>query len=77
MVMQVLLQKSFRERRALLRTHFSSKKSNDFETARFSHVESVESEAGRDQIQEFWQRSVESQAEGLMIKVGVPGYTYL
>jgi len=37
----------------------------------------MESEEGRDQIQEFWQRSVESQAEGLMIKVGALSYPHL
>jgi len=77
MAVQVLLQKTFRERRALLRTHFAPKKSDDFETAWFSHVEGMESEEGRDQIQEFWQRSVESQAEGLMIKVGALSYPHL
>lgn len=77
MAVQVLLQKTFRERRALLRTHFAPKKSDDFETAWFSHVEGMESEEGRDQIQEFWQRSVGSQAEGLMIKVGALSYPHL
>ena len=77
MVMQVLLQKTFRERRALLRTHFDPNIFDHFGSARFSHVESIESETGRDRIQEFWQRSVESQAEGLMIKVSAPGYPYL
>jgi hypothetical protein len=37
--------------------------------ARFAHVESCESEAGREAIEIFWEKAVESRAEGLMIKV--------
>jgi DNA ligase 1 len=38
-------------------------------TARFDHVESRESEQGRNAIEEFWLRAVDSRCEGLMIKV--------
>lgn len=38
-------------------------------TARFDHVESCESEEGRNAIEEFWLRAVDSRCEGLMIKV--------
>lgn len=38
--------------------------------ARFDHVESCESEEGRDSVEEFWMKAVESRCEGLMIKVG-------
>jgi DNA ligase-1 len=39
--------------------------------ARFDHVESAESEDGREGIEEFWQRAVEGRVEGLMFKVAV------
>ncbi len=39
--------------------------------ARFTHVESCDSEAGKDAVEEFWQCAVESRSEGLMVKVGV------
>lgn len=38
-------------------------------SARFAHVESCESEDGREAVDEFWQRAVEGRSEGLMIKV--------
>ena len=37
--------------------------------ARFDHVESCESEEGRNAVEEFWLRAVDSRCEGLMIKV--------
>lgn len=39
------------------------------ELARFGHVESCNSEDGREAIEEFWQKAVASRCEGLMIKV--------
>lgn len=33
------------------------------------HVESVENSAGREAVEEFWEKAVESKCEGLMIKV--------
>lgn len=38
--------------------------------ARFDHVESVESDEGREAVEEFWQKAIEGRVEGLMIKVG-------
>ncbi|KAF5351802.1 hypothetical protein D9756_007537 [Leucocoprinus leucothites] len=66
---ETLLQKTFRERRALLHTHFAPYAPNDLGSARFAHVESMESERGRDNVEIFWHRSVESQTEGLMVKL--------
>lgn len=37
--------------------------------ARMDHVESVENSAGREAVEEFWEKAVESKCEGLMIKV--------
>jgi hypothetical protein len=68
---QALLQKTFRERRDLLRSHFKPYIPNGLGLARFAHVESVESEAGRDNVEDFWHRSIKSQTEGLMIKVSM------
>jgi len=36
------------------------------------HVESVENSAGREAVEEFWEKAVESKCEGLMIKVRRP-----
>ena len=68
---QPLLDKSFRERRDLLRSSFPPLTSEDPFCARLAHVESVESESGRDVVEEFWERAIESRCEGLMIKVCV------
>lgn len=35
------------------------------------HVKSVENSAGREAVEEFWEKAVESKCEGLMIKVRV------
>lgn len=37
--------------------------------AKMDHVESVENSAGREAVEEFWEKAVESKCEGLMIKV--------
>jgi len=39
--------------------------------AKMDHVESVENSAGREAVEEFWEKAVESKCEGLMIKVRV------
>ncbi|KZT70977.1 ATP-dependent DNA ligase [Daedalea quercina L-15889] len=66
---EILLQKPFRERRALLRTRFPPYIPERRDAARFSHVQSCESEDGRDIVEEFWQAAVASSCEGLMIKL--------
>ncbi|KIJ18930.1 hypothetical protein PAXINDRAFT_161271 [Paxillus involutus ATCC 200175] len=66
---EVLLERPFRERRALLRTRFPVLAPEESAIARFDHVESCESERGRECIEEFWQKAVESRCEGLMIKL--------
>ncbi|KAH7909043.1 ATP-dependent DNA ligase [Hygrophoropsis aurantiaca] len=66
---EVLLAYPFRQRRALLRSHFAPMVSENTGAARLHHVESCESETGRDSIDEFWMRAVESRCEGLMIKL--------
>ncbi|KAL0956365.1 hypothetical protein HGRIS_002513 [Hohenbuehelia grisea] len=66
---QSLLKTPFRERRALLRTEFPPLLPETLGIARFHHVESCESEAGKEAVQEFWERAVESRCEGLMIKL--------
>ena len=37
--------------------------------ATLDHVESIDAQEGRDAVQDFWERAVESKCEGLMIKV--------
>ena len=66
---QILLEKPFRERRALLRTRFPPYTPPKKGAARFDHVKSVESEQGREAVEEFWQTAVNSSTEGLMVKV--------
>ncbi|KAG1802758.1 ATP-dependent DNA ligase [Suillus plorans] len=65
---EVLLAQPFRERRSLLRSHFPPFLPSD-KGARLDHVESCESDAGKDAIEEFWQKAIESRSEGLMIKL--------
>lgn len=69
--MQILLEEPFRSRRSTLRTQFPpfTPNAEDKWTARLDHVESCESEEGREVVEEFFQRSVEARSEGLMIKV--------
>ncbi|KAG8834684.1 hypothetical protein FRC17_007769 [Serendipita sp. 399] len=76
-----LIQKPFRERRRLLRTHLPPVNPMDalneeLDTpasihvlARLEFVESVESDQGREIVEEFWEKAVESKCEGLMIKL--------
>ncbi|KIK99060.1 hypothetical protein PAXRUDRAFT_794423 [Paxillus rubicundulus Ve08.2h10] len=66
---EALLERPFRERRALLRTRFPILAPEEPGIARFDHVESCESEQGREYIEEFWQKAVESRCEGLMVKL--------
>jgi len=67
---KILLEKPFRERRHLLRSHFPPFiPLHELGAARFAHVQSCESDAGKDAVEEFWQTAVDSRSEGLMIKV--------
>ncbi|KAG1734705.1 ATP-dependent DNA ligase [Suillus paluster] len=66
---EVLLARPFRERRSLLRSRFPPFLPSDKGAGRLDHVESCDSEAGRDAIEEFWQKAIESRSEGLMIKI--------
>ncbi|CAE6414534.1 unnamed protein product [Rhizoctonia solani] len=66
---EVLLGKPFRERRRLLREWLPPLVPEDPFCSRFAHTESVESEDGREVVEEFWERAVASQCEGLMIKL--------
>ncbi|KAI0706815.1 hypothetical protein C8T65DRAFT_651542 [Cerioporus squamosus] len=66
---QILLERPFRERRNLLRTRFPPYTPPQQGAARFDHVKSVESEEGREAVEEFWQTAVNSSSEGLMVKL--------
>ncbi|KZT08332.1 ATP-dependent DNA ligase [Laetiporus sulphureus 93-53] len=66
---QVLLERPFRERRMLLRSNISPFTSDRKDAARFSHVQSCESEGGREALEAFWQVALNSPCEGLMIKL--------
>jgi DNA ligase-1 len=90
---QILLQQPFRERRTLLRITLPPFDSATVEPigehpasdlgaaallhARMAHVESVENSAGREAVEEFWERAVESKCEGLMIKARLPSLQYV
>jgi len=65
----ILLKHSFRERRALLRGQFPPHTPQGGKIARFSHIESYDSESGRPVFEEFWESAVASRSEGLMIKL--------
>ncbi|THH07503.1 hypothetical protein EW145_g3341 [Phellinidium pouzarii] len=64
-----LLEQPFRVRRQTLRTHFPPVTFDTENLARFAHVECCGSEDGREAVEEFWQRAVDSRSEGLMIKL--------
>ncbi|KXN91067.1 DNA ligase 3 [Leucoagaricus sp. SymC.cos] len=66
---KILLQNTFRERRALLHSNFLPHTPDDLVSARFAHVESIESESGRNNVENFWHRSIQNQTEGLMVKL--------
>ncbi|KAI0775738.1 ATP-dependent DNA ligase [Trametes elegans] len=66
---QILLERPFRERRSLLRTRFPPHTPPQTAAARFAHVRSVESELGREAVEDFWQAAVNSASEGLMVKL--------
>ena len=66
---QILLEQPFRQRRTLLRTVFPPVVPERKGAAHFQHVQSCESTAGRDAVEQFWQEAVDSRSEGLMIKV--------
>ncbi|KAI0699263.1 ATP-dependent DNA ligase [Cytidiella melzeri] len=66
---EILLEKPFRQRRSLLRNTLPPVTPEQTTTARFDHVQSCESEDGRDVVEEFWQTAVNGRSEGLMIKL--------
>lgn len=66
---QILLEQPFRRRRTLLRERLPPFAPQRAGLACFKHVESCESEDGRDAVDEFWMKAVESRCEGVMIKV--------
>ncbi|KAI9572147.1 ATP-dependent DNA ligase [Boletus coccyginus] len=66
---EILLERSFRERRNLLRTRLSALTPGEPGTASLVHVNSCESELGREHIEGFWNEAVESRCEGLMVKL--------
>jgi len=69
---QVLLERPFRYRREVLRRFFPRIIPEHKGLAWFDHVESCESEGGKEMVEEFWQRAVDSRCEGLMIKLAFP-----
>jgi len=67
---QNLLERSFRARRALLRTRFPAFIPENKLVARFQHVESCDSEQGQVPLQDFWERVIgRHDTEGLMVKL--------
>ncbi|TCD71252.1 hypothetical protein EIP91_011730 [Steccherinum ochraceum] len=66
---QILLQQPFRERRQLLRSRFPPITPQEVTMARFDHVQSCESESGREALEEFWELALNNRTEGLMIKL--------
>ncbi|KNZ77116.1 DNA ligase 3 [Termitomyces sp. J132] len=65
---EILLKRTFRERRDLLISRFPPFISRDKQLARFNHVESCTSTEGRDAIKAFLVKAIQSRCEGLMIK---------
>lgn len=68
-IIQILLQTPFCERRQLLRSRFPPLNPQQQNMARFNHVQSCESEEGREAIEDFWELALNSRTEGLMVKV--------
>ncbi|KAF8331870.1 DNA ligase [Cantharellus anzutake] len=69
---EALLSRSFRERRATLRQKFSTRVMPPIRGgARLQFVENVDSDGpdGREAVETFWEHALESQCEGLMIKL--------
>ncbi|KAF5380402.1 hypothetical protein D9615_004605 [Tricholomella constricta] len=66
---EVLLERTFRERRTLLHSRLPPFVSSDKQVARFDHVESCASTEGRAAVESFWVKAIESRCEGLMIKL--------
>ncbi|KAH0588895.1 hypothetical protein H2248_004684 [Termitomyces sp. 'cryptogamus'] len=66
---EILLKRTFRERRDLLISRFPPFISRDKQLARFNHVESCTSTEGRDAIKAFLVKAIQSRCEGLMIKL--------
>ncbi|KAG9220733.1 hypothetical protein CCMSSC00406_0003832 [Pleurotus cornucopiae] len=66
---EILLSRPLRERRALLRLNFAPRTPQEQSVARFDHVASCESNSGKENVEEFWEKAIESRCEGLMIKV--------
>ncbi|KAG9015194.1 hypothetical protein FRB94_004313 [Tulasnella sp. JGI-2019a] len=65
----ILLEEPFRRRRELLQRNFPPLVPDDRFTASLKHVESCESEEGREAVEGFFQSAVNSRSEGLMIKL--------
>lgn len=65
------MEEPFRFRRRRLRERFPPLIPESQFVARFTHVESCESGDGKEAVEEFWQRAVESRSEGLMVKVSI------
>ncbi|TFY78874.1 hypothetical protein EWM64_g5137 [Hericium alpestre] len=66
---QILLGEPFRQRRSMLQKHFPPVLPPEAGSARLRHVESCGSEEGKENVEEFWLRAVDSRCEGLMIKL--------
>ncbi|GAW04306.1 dna ligase [Lentinula edodes] len=67
---EILLDRSFRTRRSLMRNRFPSYIPENELLARFQHVDSCDSEESQIQLQNFWETAVSRHdTEGLMIKL--------
>ncbi|KIY74383.1 ATP-dependent DNA ligase [Cylindrobasidium torrendii FP15055 ss-10] len=66
---KVLLEEDFRVRRALIRQHLPPITSPVRGSAAFAHVEACDSTEGLAEVQSFWNRAVQGQSEGLMVKL--------
>ncbi|KAH7874590.1 ATP-dependent DNA ligase [Lentinula edodes] len=67
---EILLDRSFRTRRSLMRNRFPSYIPENELLAQFQHVDSCDSEESQIQLQNFWETAVSRHdTEGLMIKL--------